>query len=89
MHKFKAIASTIHVVVKFHTVLGIGTIQTKRRLGQMEQTQNEHNANNDLSNLEALKENRSTMKRKGKNSNRNTSPEEQASSDDSSAETCA
>lgn len=34
MHKFRVIASTIHVVLKFYTMLGVGTIPTTKRAGR-------------------------------------------------------
>lgn len=56
MHKFRAIASRIHSVVKFHTMSGVGAILTKRRLGQMKKNQDINNANTSLNDLTPLEE---------------------------------
>lgn len=36
IHKFRVIASTIHNLVKFHTMSGVDTIPTKKRAGKIE-----------------------------------------------------
>lgn len=89
IHKFKEIASIIHGIVKFHTVLGVGTIQTKRRLEKTEQNQNAYKTNNDLRNLEELKEIKSAMKREKKIQTKTHHPKNKNVTMMAPQETCA
>lgn len=47
MHKFRVIASTIDGVVKFYTMLGVGTIPTKKKAGRAKQDLNQDIINGD------------------------------------------